>query len=615
MKNNCNFRLIVVLIMCISLVIPILPRTVQADTFSYTDDAGWHWTVTWGEGNGLTWEGYRSSGWQDGSTGGGKRNTGSGKRGSSIENSYQYEKPSDINKVIEICKKYNDLTVTTGVRSQINWMNQLFATAVQEFNSKLGLGDTLLIALLNHTDINTALLTSYYSVGDINRVIAKQISDGKAGYVDIDTIAKATGLSAQEVKGIIDRIAAGSITEKTIAAGQRSSGRTNRGPYLKKQAQKQEKVFKYLTQEIKRMSGDPDALNLLYHDLGEGYVNGLLAGTPINQYKVKLYKEHLAKTLDNTAKGIELNSAAGKITGTEAYKVTKKTQSALSKVYKYMVNGEKEALPEELRNYLNEHLKNGVLSDSEARELLILSGEYEKGEHGIGEAAKQLIKGYEHLKKLENVINTSGKVIDAAEKIKKAEEFLEYWLTDYAQQEILLEHMVQDLTNSGADMELMVAAKEIQKEYTDKMVGLFDRIYTELINKGIGTLKSTFPPLGIAEACISLAGTLTGADDHVDAIETGLAMQGICEQVLEDYENAVKAVANGDTSEAAINRVVNNFEVARQSLISYYKAMVELAETDAEKNTYSYELNRLEKAEFGYVTVSLPFGGGNGGSR
>ena len=92
-------------------------------------------------------------------------------------------------------------------------------------------------------------------------------------------------------------------------------------------------------------------------------------------------------------------------------------------------------------------------------------------------------------------------------------------------------------------------------------------------------------------------------------------MEGICKQAIEDYEDAVIAVSKGDTSEEAVNRVLTNFEIARQSLVSYYKAMVELAETDAEKNSYLFELDRLEKAEFGYVTVSLPFGGGGGGSR
>lgn len=600
--NEKLTRLLIVSVMCMCLLISFFPQRAYAHTFYVRVGGKVVFQIEYGSSPTKSDSSKQSK-------------SKSQDYNSIIENIYQYETASDIDKVIEICKKYYDNNTITGVRNQIDWMDQLYISAVQEFNSKLGLGDTLLIALLNHTDINTALMTSSYSLGDINRVIAKQISESKKGYVDIDTIAKATGLSTQEVKDIIGKIASGSVTEKTISAGKNSSQYTNRGPYLMNQALKQEKVFNYLSQEIERMSTDSDALELLYNDLGEGYVNGLLSGTPIDQYKVKLYKEHLAKTLDNTIEGIEINSDASKIAGTEAYKVTKKTKSALSKVYSYMVNAEETGLSPEVKSFLDEHLKNGKLSDSEARELLILSGEYEKGEHGIGEAAKQLIKGYEHLQKLENAFEVSGKVFDAVDKIKKGEEFIEYWLTDYAQQEVLLDYMVQNLSDSGADMELMVAAKELQNEYADKLSGTFDKVYTELINKGIGTVKSAFPPLGIAESCISLAGMLTGADDHVDAIETGLAMQGICKQAIEDYEDAVIAVSNGDTSEEAVNRVLTNFEIARQSLVSYYKAMVELAETDAEKNSYLFELDRLEKAEFGYVTVSLPFGGGGGGSR
>ena len=531
---------------------------------------------------------------------------------SDLESIYQYETAENVDEVINICKKYSNQSKTTGVRNQIDWMNQLYVSAVQGFNAQLDLGDTILIALLNHSDINTTLMTSPYSMDDINRVLAKQIADGKEEYVDIDAIAKATGLSIQDVSDIIKRIASGSITEKTISTGKNSSQHTNRGPYLKNQAQKQEKVFIYLKQEVERMTGDPDALELLCNDLGAGYVNNLLAGTEIDQYRVMLYKEHLAKTLDSTIESVDVNSLADDISKTETYKVTKKTRSALSKVYKYVTNAENESLPEELKSFLDKSLENGVLSESEAREYLILSGEYEKGEYGIGAAAKQLAKGYKHLQKLDSALEVSGKVFDTVDKIKKAEDFIEYWATDYAQQEIMLEYMVESLSNSGADMDLMVAAKELQNEYTDKLSGTFDKVYTELINKGVGTFKSAFPPLGIAESCISLTGMLTGADDHVDAIETGLAMQGICKQALEDYKNAVIAVSKGDSSEEAVNRVLTNFEIARQSLVSYYESMVELAETDAEKNLYSIELAKLEKAKFGYVTVTVPFGGGGG---
>ena len=580
-------RMIICFALCVSFVICLFPQTAYAGklhTMEFTM-AGF---VQYGYGN----------------------NQKDSDKGSDIESIYQYETAENIDEVINICKKYSNKSTTTGVRNQIDWMNQLYVTAVQDFNAKLDLGDTLLIALLNHSDINTTLMTSPYSMDDINRVLAKQIADGKEGYVDIDAIAKATGLSVQDVSDILKRIASGSITEKTISTGKNSSQHTNRGPYLKIQAQKQEKVFNYLKQEVERMTGDSDALELLYNDLGAGYVNNLLAGTEIDQYRVMLYKEHLAKTLDSTIESVDVNSLADDISKTGAYKVTKKTRSALSKVYKYVTNAANESLSDELKSFFDKALENGVFSESEAREYLILSGEYEKGEHGIGTAAKQLSKGYKYLQKLDTAIEVSGKVFDTVDKVKKAEEFIEYWATDYAQQEIMLEYMVESLSDSGADMDLMVAAKELQNEYTDKLSGTFDKVYTELINKGVGTLKSAFPPLGIAESCISLAGMLTGADDHVDAIETGLAMQGICKQALEDYENAVKAVCNGDSSEEAVNRVLTNFEIARQSLVSYYKAMVQLAETDAEKNLYSSELAKLEKAEFGYVTVSVPFGGG-----
>jgi len=585
------FRSLVALILCICLTFPIFPQKAQADLI-FSWEYSWTEEYTYGS------------------------DYGSGSGNNSKGSIYKYENASNIDELIEICKKYSDRNTVTGVRNQIDWMNELYRAAVQDFVGHLGLGETLLLALLNHSDINTTLMTSSYSTGDINREVAKRITEGATGYVDVATIAKATGLKVKDVKSILERIAAGGITEKTIAVGKNRSRASSRGVYVNHQAIKQDKVWQYLTTEVDRMTSDPDALTVLYQDLGAGYVDNMLSGQELDKYKVSLYKEHLAKTLDSVLESDNPYSVSTyDISKTDAYKVTKKTRSALSKLFSHEVGAEKDALSEELKSFLDEHLKNGVLSESEAREYLILSGEYQEGEHGIGEAAKQVVKGYKHLKGLETALDKTGEVFDAVEKVKTAEEYINYWATDYAEQEILLDYLVENLSNSGADMDLMAAARELQQEYENKLSGTFDKVYVALIEEGIGTVKSAFPPLGIAEAFISLSGTVTGADKKVDALETGFAMQGICQQALEDYENAVIAVNKGDTSESAVSRVLTTFETARQSLISYYEAMVELAETDSQKKTYSSELKKLEKAEFGYATVALPFGGGSIGSR
>lgn len=517
--------------------------------------------------------------------------------------------------LIAICQKYSEIGTSTGVRDQIYWMKQLYGSAVQGFVSHLGIGDALLLSILKHEDINTALMKSSFSMGDINRVIASQIFEGADGYADVDAIAKATGLKVDEVRDIIKRIAAGSITEKTIENGKSSSQFTNRGAYLKSQALKQEKVYEFLASEVERMVGSSDSLNTLYDDLGEGYVKNLLSGQKLDNYQVILYKEHLAKLLDDTLESKNPYSLSTyDISKTDAYKVTKKTRSALSDLINYENEG-KADFPEELRKFLTDHMDNNVLSEKEAREYLILCGAYEKGEHGIGEAAKQLSKGYTHLKKFEKVLDSADKALSTMEKAKKVDELIEYWATDYAQQEILLEYLVSDLTQSGADAELMVAARELKKEYDDKLSGTFDKVYSTLTDKGIGAVKSAFPPLAIAESFISVAGIISGSDDYADALEKGLAMQGICKEAIGSYEDAVIAVSQGDTSEGAVSRVLSTFELARQSLVSYYESMVQLTEDKTEKNTYEAELKKLKSAQFGYVTVSPFSGGGSSGGR
>lgn len=525
------------------------------------------------------------------------------------------ESTSNLDEVIAICKKYSDGNTVTGVRNQIDWLNQLYNAISQDFVGQLGLGETLLIALLNHTDINTTLLTSSYSTGDINREVAKIILIGAEGYADVASIAKATELKETDVRDILESIVAGGITEKTIANGKDSNSATNRGTYVKNQALKQEKVWQYLITEVARMTENPDSMAILCQDLGAGYVSNMMSGQEPDKYKVSLYKKYLAKTLDAVLDSDTPSIVSYDITKADTYKVAKKTRSVLSKIFSYEVGAEKDALPEELKAFWDEHLKNGVLSESEAREYLILSGEYQKGEHGIGEAAKQLVKGYKHLKRFKTVLDKTGKVFDAVDKLKKADEFLEYWATDYAEQEIMLDYLVESLSQSGADLDMMTAARELQQEYNDKLVVTFDKVYVAMIGKGVGTLKSAFPPLQIAESVISLSATVTGADKKVGALETGLAMQGICSQALDDYEKAVIAVNEGDTSEEAASRVLSTFKIAKQSMILYCKAMIELAETDAQKEAYSSDLQKLEQAEFGYSAISLPFGGGGGGSR
>lgn len=603
--------------MCIILILSMLPLKVQA---SLPDD-GWEREITdsWfrieetERGMHIEFgrtEVYRNCGNENVSGGG---NTG----GSfSVGSNFQYESASTIDEIIEICKKYADRSTVTGVRNQIDWMKQLYSSASQDFVGHLGIGEVLLISALNHSGINVAFMTSSYSVGDLNREISKRIAEGADGYVDVDAIAKATGLKAEDVRSILERIASGSITENTIAVGKRSSQATNRGAYAQQQAQKQEAVWKYLIAEIDRMTTDPASLEILCQDLGAGYVENMLSGQELDVYKMSLYKKYLAQTLDSV---LESDSPYSVITyeigKSDAYKVTKKTRSALSGLFNYEVGAKKDALSEELKAFFDEHLKNGILSESEAREYLILSGQYQEGEYGIGEAAKQVVKGYKHLKGLKTVLDKTGEAFDVIEKAKKAEEYIDYWATDYAEQELLLDALVENLSASGSDMDLMAAARELRQEYENKLTGTLNKVYTTLIEKGIGTVKSTFPPLGIAETTVSLLGTITGADKRVSALETGLAMQGICQQALKDYENAVIAVSKGDSSEAAVSRVLTTFETARHSLISYYEAMVELEETDSQKGVYSFELERLKKANFGYATVSLPFGFGNAGGR
>lgn len=611
--NNTLFRRFLSIIVCISMVLSHAAVAKASAGISFSESFSSNGSQ-YNYKNEVTIDGqtytYESSGSWDEDSGSKKKGSGgsSKRERASIENLYQYAKASNIQEIIDICKKYSDRDTVTGVRNQIAWMNQLYIAAVQDFAASLGLGETLLLALLNHSDINTAIMGSSYSTGDINREVAKKIVDGAAGYVDINTIAKATGLKAKDVQSILKRIASGSITEKTIAVGKNRTRASAHGVYVNNQALKQDKVWKYLVAEVERMTNDPESLTVLYNSLGSGYVDNMLSGQDLDKYKVSLYKNHLAKTLDTVLENDNPISIST-ITKNDPYKVTEKAHSALSILYKYEMdianNTLDESVSEELVSFLKKS-QSGGLTESEAIEYLVLSGQYTQGEYGIEEAAKLLSNSYKHLKEFEVAMDTAGDVFNAIEKAQKAQEFIDYMIYDHSEHIILLDTMEKTLADSGEDLELMAAAKDLKQDYETKYSAELENIYGVIIDEGIDSAKSAFPPLGIAEACISLGGMITGGSDKASALETGFAMQGICKQALEDYENAVVAVNKGDTSEEAVSNVLTTFEIARQSLISYYEAMITLSETEEQKNTYSAELKKLEKVKFGYATVSLP---------
>ena len=567
-------------------------------THSFTIlDNGFEYTITYPD------PGSSESSGSSGSAGG----AGDGTSGSSYSGS---SSASISDRVIRICKDYSAITANTGVRNQIYWLSSLNSVATTNFVSGQSFGDVLLISVLNHEKIlSDKFLKSSHSLGDINQVVAGRIAEQAGGYADIASIAAATGLSAEKVSEILSRIAAGTVTIETINQGKNASQSTNRGAYLRAHALEQEKVYTWLSNEVERMTNDEASLAILCDDLGGGYVKDLLAGQSLDPYRILLYKEYLAKVLDEDQ---PYTIADYDITSTDEYKVSKKVRSALSGIFSYEIDAADAARSEELRNFLDKSLENDVLSESEAREYLILSGQYKAGEHGIGEAAKQLSNGWKHLTEFKKVLDASGKVFDTLDKIKKADEFVEYWATDYARQEILLDELVDSLSESGADADLLVAAKELRAEYEDKLSGTYNKIYAELIDKGIGAVKASFPPLKITETCISLGGMITGASDRADAIETCLAMQGICKEAIASYKEAVIAVSEGDESEEAVAHVLTTFGLAKQSLTSFYKSMIELTDSSTEKAIYNEELNKLENLNFFDAFIS-PFSG-NGGS-
>ena len=91
MKGKKSFRSLVALIMSISLTLTILPQNTWATT------RGGSYSYSWTEEYTYEYE----------------ANPGSGNGSKSAGSIYKYEKASNIDKLIEICKKYSDINTIT----------------------------------------------------------------------------------------------------------------------------------------------------------------------------------------------------------------------------------------------------------------------------------------------------------------------------------------------------------------------------------------------------------------------------------------------------------------------------------------------------------------------
>ena len=318
---------------------------------------------------------------------------------------------------------------------------------------------------------------------------------------------------------------------------------------------------------------------------GTGSLLGLELDKPVNGYLVEMYKANLAKSMaDLTSKPDAYNPLAtegGKLVA-EIFKFTKNIEDA-SGVY----------LSEAEKKYLkNAAGADGDISGPEMLKFLRDFGYYTEDDPGSVLRAQQLSRSYGEISEFMQDAAVIAKAMKAGVVIS---DLVEYIITDYSNQLIILEQMLE---NEALSAEMKMAILELRTEIQDKRAGAFERIANQIKKDAAGMLKDQWGPLSAGQAVIDILGLVTGGTKDAEDLQNGAALTIMTPQLLQAFEASIQKVQDGDTSEEAVRQVYMNYTVLRRSLINMCDVMTNIGDRKQEKE-YKEILKKLETMELG----------------
>jgi len=299
----------------------------------------------------------------------------------------------------------------------------------------------------------------------------------------------------------------------------------------------------------------------------------------INSYEVNMYKANLASAL----KDIDNQSFL------EAERKEIKNVAKLIKDLNDLTSGiNVQSLSKEAQKALKGIVKNGTVSAADAENFLVKFGYYAKGSDELADASRRMSDMYAFSKQLGEDMETINGILTAVD-------FAEYWATNYENQVLILDNM---LDSTEMPPEQFLAMVELRQEYANKFYGTARKLAVLVVDKGVDkAVEAAFQPLALAEIGIDLIALVTGVDGYVDGLHNGSAMVNMLPNMYNAYEEAIKKVRDGDSSDKAIEQVKTSFVLLKETLKNLSLSIKEVDKNLAK--TYQDMYNDLKYLDIG----------------
>jgi len=352
-----------------------------------------------------------------------------------------------------------------------------------------------------------------------------------------------------------------------------------------------------------------------FNSINPASLDQLLAAENIDPYAVSLYKDSLHKaflSLDN--KNIDPDA----FDQGEA-----KVAMDICKGFFGTAKDVAEVLSSEQIQFLKAIFGDNVVSFGEAKEYLFEFNYYKKDSKLVDAAARRLADMLNFCKNINGDLDAdkitdtaqglkpgleiAGKAFTAIDLLMTGAEFLDFWIRDYESQIGVLDRMIQEQEMTP---EMLVAALELRNDYNHKfMSGILDRVKDVGLKHTADFFKNANPLYAMVEGTVNLAGLVTGATAKTEKLMKGAALTGIVPQLMNNFENSIQTVKNGDTSEDALRQVQANYTLLTSALKTMCELAGDVTKNDDHEAIFESYVDQLESLSIGtdYTTQRMYF--------
>ena len=173
---------------------------------------------------------------------------------------------------------------------------------------------------------------------------------------------------------------------------------------------------------------------------------------------------------------------------------------------------------------------------------------------------------------------------------------------------------MQKLLAKRKNPELRLAAECLMEKYRDAtlnaMLTGFEKLYDYFVGKAVGEVtKALFEQVSgvgftsagflynVINFSLDVAMKLTGYEKRANSLDDFNVQMGCYQQTMYTYQNAFQRVFDGDHSDAAINRLIGAFTVAKSSCLRIHNTALALCNSSSMKNDITAYINQITDLE------------------